>query len=378
MTLARAARFPLLVASFLVAIDQGVRFTVLADDQFAGARVPPFATPPLDERELAELARVRRAVHDSAQPLLVGTHAVRSDSLLGWTAPPSVSDSAARSRRIVVIGGDGALSAEESAGPPWPTLVAEAGAGHGSGEPLAIVSLAVAGHDAGQALLRLENEGLAYDPYEVWFVLRARDLARAATGFATLVDREFGTPVFKPRFELAEPTGVRYLAPPVEDFASGLAVFEEPGGFARACGDDPWYPRLGAPARWFALTRLLAAASNEQRRAAALALEDESTLELGVAIVRRAAEETLRRGVNLRVILLPDANELASAPGAGQRLRRALADWGIEAVDLAPVVLRAARSGAEIFAERTGELTDVGQALVASAVIAHRGATAAY
>jgi hypothetical protein len=307
----------------VLAADQLVQWTVLRDGVLLGRRIAPF-DPPLfssEQREkLATLLKYYRA-------------GVKTDSLfdfdteLGWCAHPAPrSELPAGVRRIVAVGDSFTLGMEVRPEESWVALVDDARA------DLGISNLAVGGYGLDQTLLRLERDGFALHPDEVWLGWVPSTALRNVSIYVP-ADRHWApSPAFKPRFVLDEAGALVLVPNPATDperlaelLGSQSAFLAHAGRYDHFVQRSPkaWAPLGSSIWHRSALARLWLTISERGGRDGEPELADPGSevARLCRALLRRAAEDCKKHDVRLCLVLLPDLT------GLQDRARRGAAVW---------------------------------------------------
>jgi len=365
----RRARVGLAVAAAtLVATDQVVQHTLLADGRLRGSAVAPFDPPLFFDGQHAALERLTARVTGRVTGPVLD---VAFDPELGWTCPPDggsgdfTNDWAGcrvgarplpRAQvpgvtRIVCVGGSFTRGDEVGPLECWPSLVDAAR------EDVEIANLGVGGFGLDQALMRLVRDGLPLEPDEVWLGLMPQAALRVTNLYRPTLRHYTPSIAFKPRYRLDD-TGRLELVPcPVQRLADVPPLFASQARFLGAVGhDDLWIERARAAylprgAHWMhylASTRILLTLHERSRRAARDWIRPDGELEpeveaLIVAIIRRARETAEAAGARFRLLVLPSRGDLAeeSFPGGVPYWSDLVADDAGDVIDLSGI-LRAA------------------------------------
>lgn len=352
----------------LLAADQVLQHTVLADGFFLRTRVAPFSPPLFSARQIA--------FFESYEDWLANDRA-RFDGLtmfdpeLGWCPRPGqvIGDEvydwagsrvgtaplprerAAGERLIALVGCSFTLGSEVRGEETW----AAALEGRLAGTRIGNFGVGATGPD--QALLRYRRDVVPLAPDEVWYGWFPQASLRATSRFPALYERwRARMIVFKPSFTL---DGAGALVPhpsPAATPQEVIRLIRDPRAFLDAVGsEDPWIARAPAAfqppgTRWehrSGLARLLLSWREAGGRDVGPPLEDGTSalFRLTHALIGTLAREARANGARFRVVVLPAAREIEALRETGggywlplaERLR---AD-GIEVIDLTPAFVDA-------------------------------------
>jgi len=349
----RLLRVSALLLGSALAADQLVLWTLLRDGFLAGQRIAPFDPPlfdPVQESKLAELRR-RAAGADPSVPLL------DFDAELGWCSRPESGDAtyafdwtgariagAALARepapertRVVAVGDSFTFGLEVG---PQETWIAEL---ERARPELEIANLGVCGYDLLQSLQRWRRDGAHLGARELWVGFVPSQVLRNVTVY--MPAWRHWTPIlaFKPRAELTSEGALRIVPCPVRSPAELVAHVEDQTRFLDAVGShDRWvstwptaYARSGSSLlHWSSSARVLLTALEHGGRAPweELARSPSETIELFSAEFR-----ALGAGIRLRILVLPDRDDLARLRASGsaywEPLSTRLAADGLELFD---------------------------------------------
>jgi len=372
----------------LVVVDQSLLRTVLADDLFFGVQVAPFEPPLFSPAQFRALERIRTQLAGEAPG------ATRFDPVLGWCNPPDggagefrydwagarlAEQPLARSkapgvRRIVALGCSMTHGEEVGARDSW---CAQLDADLAEVE---VANLGVAAYGLDQALLRLQRDGFALEPDEIWLGLLPQAALRVTTAFRPLLDHWSLDVAFKPRFALDAGGGLVPVPCPTRSLADCARLLADQPAFLAEVGvGDPWvqqtpgaYAPRGSDWRHHSfLGRVGLTLAEKRGRGLDAAFDDGHAFgQLLSAIVRQARAQSEARGLRFRLLILPGRGDLEQRAGGA---RGYWTEWcerrhaeGLEIVDLSEALL-ADGGGAELFAPQ-GHLSPRGSRVVAEAL----------
>lgn len=377
-------------AAFLF-VDQLLLWTVLSDDRFLQRAVAPFDPPIFTPGQEQALARVR-ATLSVAEPSL---EALRFDAELGWCVPanggsgefrydwagcriglrPLARDKPPGTRRIVAIGCSMTHADEVGASDAWCSQLDEAL------EDAEVANLGMGAYGIDQALLRLQRDGRALAPDEVWLGFLPTAALRVTTSYHPLAHRWARDVAFKPRFVLNEQGELTAIANPARSLADIPALLADQEAFLEAVSPDPWVDRVPAAyaprgSSWLHrsfTTRLALTLWESRGRDAAQALEDAKgeTYALLRALVLETRREARSMGARFRLLILPGPQDLSmksQARSSWEVWAHELEAAGIEVFDLSDALLSAGPSPAEFFAPG-GHYTASASRVVAEALV---------
>lgn len=384
-------------------VDQALQYTVLRDGRFDGRRIAPFDPPLFNAEQEAAVAAARSRAASGAPPTGNtdfdpdlgwctlrggGAGTVRYDELGARLATTPLSKAAPDGvRRIVAVGGSFTHGDEVAGTETWAALIARR-------DDLEIANLGVGGYGVGQALLRLERDGLPLAPDEVWLGLLPSAALRVTNVYRPALRHQETSVAFKPRF-LFDDDGELMLAPcparsleQVAVLASSALNMSEFGSVKH----DMWMdrsPAAYAPAgfdwtHYYATTRLwITRAEGQRRDPAPWLLDGDSEVSTVLHAVIQAMAETARAaGARFRVLVLPDRKGLAwTAEHAGsrywQRALDALDAVGIEVFDTTDALLEAGALEDDGFWQPQGHYSPLANTVVADAILGHVSGTCA-
>jgi len=371
----RARALAAILASLLVA-DQLVQWTALGDGVLLGHRIAPFDPPLFTNEQRDTLERLRRNF----------AAGVKTDGLfdfdgeLGWCTKPGSAtpdyrfdwagsrvgvEELAREkrpglRRVVAVGDSFTLGMEVRGEECWTSLVDRERA------DLEVANLGVGGYGIDQSLLRLERDGFALQPDEVWLGFMASTALRNVIVYQPGMRRWAPTPTFKPRFELDATGELALVANPASDPERLAELLGSQEAFLAAAGRHDHFvqraPAAYAPfgtnlLHYCATARLALTVLERGDRAAGPYLADPSSevWRLSRALFLRAAARCGMRGVRLRVLFFPDGAGLEDAAVRGHPACQSLLDelrgHGIEVIDFTAAVQAALeRTGGKLWA----------------------------
>ena len=352
-------RRALVFAAVLVALDQALQHFVLADGYLQSRRIAPFDPPIFCPEQAASLERIRVQVATGHAPLAdfdfdreLGWQppqdGVRGEFRFDWAGARIGSKALARerkpgTRRVVAVGDSFTFGAEVGAQETW---IARIDAAHAN---LEIANLGLSGYGADQALLRLERDGLALHPDEVWFAVVPCNVLRCVTTYLPAWRHWSPMLAFKPRFTLDDRSELSLLRNPVSSFADLVATLEDQARFLeRTAQSDFWVgahpaaygPRSSSLFDRSGLARILITlAERGGRDPVPYLLDRESVVfRLVVAITLRAQRSSATAGARFRFLLLPDQGGLQDLERRGvaywQPLLVELEQRGVEVIDL--------------------------------------------
>jgi hypothetical protein len=330
----RTLRVLALVVLAALAADQLVQWTLLRDGRFLGRRIAPYDPPLFTPEQDAARERIREALR-GGKPLA----GFAFDAGLGWSVPadggrgelrfdwagariagePLAREKQPGRRRIVVLGDSFTLGDEVGARESWPAQL-------GRLRPeLEIANLGMNAYGLDQSLLRLEQEGFALAPDEVWIGFVPSTLLRVVTMYVPAWRHISPMLAFKPRFRLRPDGELGECVRACDSLPGLLQLLDEPARLVSACADDRWIARAPAAyaprgSHWthfFASTRLLLTRFEEGERETALWYADPGSepVRLVRALARRASDECAARGVRFRLLVLPDRGDLHASWG---------------------------------------------------------------
>lgn len=354
----RSALHAVLAVLALLAADR-LALALLADEGwFQGKRLAPFPTAALQ----SGLADAVRGIRSSGTDGLVESG---FDPELGWEPRPGRTEgepgadtagarpggdptagvAAAGVRRILAFGCSFTFGTEVSGEEAWPARL-EALRGD-----LEVLNLGVPAYGLDQALLRMERRAPGLAPAEIWLGLMPSAAQRPSTHFLPLLRPWTGIVWFKGRFEIDQDGAFRRFPAPVDSVEATLEAYERPGRLAELlAGRDPWFDAV-APAfshrlehttfvgRLYWTRRVFRLAKNSMGTLP----DGRSLVPLHFAIAREARALAGTLDARFRYLILPCAGDLAGPDGSELPfcvdLRRALAEAGIEVLDVAPAVV---------------------------------------
>lgn len=343
----RAALAALIGLVLLLAADQAVQLTLLADGTFRGRRIAPF-DPPLFTPHQVERIAAYAALVASGDVARAGSN---FDAELGWCPHPSTEEGEARFdergarigtaivphertpgvRRVVAVGCSFTLGAKVLGPESWVARVDDARA------DLEVVNLAFGGFGIDQALMRWRRDGEREQPDEVWLGVLPSAALRNVTMYVPAMRHWSAFVGVKPRFVLDEQGELALIPSPVSSLADLVALVRSQTKFQAALGaHDHWIQRAPAAyaprnSTWmhrFATTRLaLTLQERGGRETSAYLLDPDSEVRrLESAIVRQLRREVEDGGARFRVFVLPDRLDLADRAERGHGYWRDLAD----------------------------------------------------
>ncbi len=384
----------LLAAASIVILDQVVNAVVGDDGWPLGRRIAPFDPALFTVEQQASLARLAKIADGAPQESVV-----RYDAELGWVSPRSeqAGDSwydahgARRSapgvgegpgRRLLLIGCS-FIHGDEIG--PDETFAARLAARSTD----SIFNCGVGGYGIDQALLVLRREGAAIRPDEVWLGVVPKALPRLLSHYRPAMRHREPSVSFKPRFRLGTDGTLELIPNPAPTPRRAVELLTTSGALYAAIGHDDWFlarhPLAYAPygsSLWHrsGLARLLLTAieTRDRPQLSELLADGGELAPLARAVVLATARECIGLGARFRLLVLPDAEDLASAaqggPAAVSGLLAELRDAGIEIVDVTPFLLRAGiRGGGEPWFQPGGHYTARTAEVVAAALAASCG-----
>jgi hypothetical protein len=228
-----------------------------------------------------------------------------------------------------------------------------------------------------QSLLRLERDGFALAPDEVWIGFVPSTLLRVVTMYVPAWRHVTPMLACKPRFLLAADGELGPCLRACGSRAEFLGLLDDPRQLAAACAADHWIERAPTAwaargsswTHWFASTRIALTLYEGATRQPSDWYADPASepVALARAIVRRAARECTARGVRFTLLLLPDRSDLA-APASCAALFE-----GVEVFDARAALLAAgALADGGLWAPH-GHYSVRGNRVVAEALARFRG-----
>jgi hypothetical protein len=351
----------LLLGSALAA-DQLVQWTVLRDGFLAGRRIAPFDPPLFDAAQQAKLEELRARAAGAQQPVPL----LDFDAELGWCSRPESGDAtyafdwagarigaaplarepAAGRTRVVAVGDSFTFGLEVGPQETWSADLERAR------PELEVANLGVCGYDLLQSLQRWRRDGAHLGARELWVGFVPSQVLRNVTVY--MPAWRHWTPIlaFKPRAELARDGALTIVPCPARSLDELLADVGDQARFLRAAGEhDRWvrawpaaYARRGSSLwHWSATARVVLTALEHGGRAPWDELErpGSETVELFSVQFRELAREKVR----LRILVLPDRDDLARLRASGKAywapLCARLCGEGREVLDLSPGLLEA-------------------------------------
>ena len=387
----RVRRRVIALALALIVCDQVVQHALIRDGTFFSRRVAPFDPPLFSAEQIESLARVRSGPGRS-------TAETTFDAELGWCHRPDTDvgedrydwagarigvaplerEKRADRRRIVAIGESFTYGAEVAAAETWVAGVDRAR------DDLEIANLGVGGYGPDQALLRLERDGFALAPDEVWLGLVPGTAIRATTLYVPALRHWFGSVAFKPRFQLDPQGALELVHNPATTPQTLCDLLASQARFLAALrGHDVWIDRAGEAysvlgTRWWhhsGLARLWVTWSERTDREPAPWFEDPSSElhRLVRAIVLRARDDCSAHHARFRLVLLPESGDLQFRRETGREYWRPLLDElraaGVEVLDATPALASAGGDTAAALWAPLGHYSAAGNEIVAARVL---------
>jgi len=350
----------LLLGSALAA-DQLVQWTLLRDGFLLGRRIAPFDPPLFDSEQQAKLEELRARAGAAGQPAPL----LDFDAELGWCSRPESGDAtyafdwagarigaaalareqAAGRTRVVAVGDSFTFGLEVG---PQETWIADL---QRARPELEIANLGVCGYDLVQSLQRWRRDGVALGARELWVGFVPSQVLRNVTVY--MPAWRHWTPIlaFKPRAELSSEGMLSIVPCPVRSPAELVVDVGDQARFLDAVGThDRWvsaWPSAYAPQgssllHWSASARVILTALEHGGRAPWDELErrPSETVELFSAEFR-----ALAAGIRVRILVLPDRDDLARLRSSGKAywepLCARLSAEGREVLDLSAGLLEA-------------------------------------
>lgn len=366
-----------------LAADQLVQHTLLRGANAFGERIAPYDPPLFTPEQEAARERIREAVHGGAP--LAG---FAFDAQLGWCVPadggrgefrfdwagariadePLAHAKTPGRRRIVLVGDSFTLGDEVGARESWPAQL-------GVARPdFELANLGMNAYGLDQSLLRLERDGFALEPDEVWMGFVPSTLLRVVTMYVPAWRHVSPMLACKPRFRLNTDGELGECERACDTLAGFLALLDDPAALARACRADHWIERASAAyaprgSDWthhFASTRLVLTRYEQSARDPEACYADPATEPVALvrAIARRAARECRDRGLRFRLLLLPSRDDL-----------RTEHDWsalfeGVDVFDAGAALREAGALAQERYWAARGHYSAEGNRVVALALAA--------
>lgn len=387
----------LVLITVLVALDQGVQHLLIRDGSLRGTRVAPF-DPPLftqAQREWTERTREGLLTGEPVQSPF------RFDAELGWcprkdSGHPVKTWDWAGSRigfgelpraktegvtRVCAVGCSFTQGDEVENEEAWGALLDR------DLDDLELANLGVGAYGIDQAWMRLQRDGFALDPDEVWLGILPSALPRTLTVYRPALRRWIRAPIFKPRYLLDDAGDLELLPNPAASLAEVTElVADQPRFLAAVLPHDfnvaRWpgaYAESGSRL-WHhsGLARVAVTLLERRRPTADRVLHDEELglAELARAIVLAARDETEGRGARFRVLLLPGRWDTEYAATHDEPywapFLASLESAGVEVLDLTPAVLAAGGHANDALWAPGGHYSPAGNRVCATALRAAR------
>ncbi len=329
-------------ASFLALAELGLR---LADPDY------------LDERPAVAIDRLHRYSERYGWELKPGAHQLDdgkpvSVNALGYRGQPLPQRPASGQQRVVMLGDSVTFGTYVSDGQTFADVLQARDNG------LEIVNLAVQGYGLGQELLRLEREGLAYEPAVVVAnICLANDFADIMLP-VFLYDGVRPKPYYRLDGDRLELHDEHLTLGPVRRL--GVALHERSHLFNRllALGPAAPAPPESAPGAWV------------ERRARALA-DAQQALRLGRALLGRMREVTEQAGARFVVVLHPDKATFKGGSEWVEALVSAPELQGVTVLDLRREYRERGLRFGDLTVDGIGHLSPAGHRAAASILETH-------
>lgn len=213
------------------------------------------------------------------------------------------------------------------------------------------VNLAVQGYGPGQSMLKLEREGLRYEPELVVFnVCLANDFVDVMLP-SFLYDARHPKPFFRLRDGALALEDAHLRLRPRARLGRWLAEHSQLYARASSLLAGPRVVDEGAAE---------AARGDWVARRRAVAQDEPAALELGLAILARMRASVERAGATFVVVVHPDKDAFKHGSPLAERLERAPELAGVTVVDMAREYRRARLTGRELMLDSIGHLSAAG------------------
>lgn len=388
-------RGTLVAFCLFVVCDQIAQHTLLSSGFLAGRRIAPFDPPLFAQHQIERLEAYRKLVADGVDASSVSDF----DPDLGWCPHTAHDDGwyridargaryATRAvplerssgvQRVVALGCSFTFGAEVDGPDAWVARVDEARA------DLDVVNFAFGAYGLDQALLRWRRDGVRESCEEAWLgVLPSAALRNVTTYHPTL--RHWTNVVHvKPRFELGAGGALVPVASPARSLADLVHLLSDAPTFARdVAPHDFWvqrapesYAQRGSVWWHHVASARLAATRLERRGRDArpwLADETSEVHRLERALVLELARDVAAAQRRLRVLVLPDREDVADARDGDACWKALVVAWraaGIEVFDASSAMLGANADREARFWAPEGHYSAEGNRLVAEAFLEH-------
>ena len=386
-----------LSAALLVALDQVILYTLLADGVLLGHELAPFAPPLYGARQHSMLLEYEDMLANRREQFERQT---QFDADLGWCPRPGyVSKLAtfdwagsrvahaplpeeipAGSKLVALVGCSFTHGSEVLGHESWAARLEELTTDTLFG------NFGVAGHGIDQALLRYRRDVTPLAPDEVWLGYFPGAALRPTSHFPPLFGRwRTRTLFFKPCFTLDAEGALELHPSPARAPEDIPRLLRDPLAFLAAVEEgDRWIARarpahLPLGSHWSHRTALSRLALTYHERGgrdteALLADPASEVFALNRTIVLQLKREVEERGARFRMLVLPGGQDLEGlAPGARGYWRNwvdELEQRGVEVLDVTPDLLRAGVVQGEEFWMPEGHYTPRSNRLVAEAIAA--------
>lgn len=391
----KLARGALVALGIFVGGDQIAQHAFLSTGFLAGRRVAPFDPPLFARHHFDRLEAYRALLAAGTDPSSVSDF----DPDLGWCPRAARDDGPYRIdargaryatqpvprertpgvRRVVALGCSFTFGAEVEGPDAWFARVDEARA------DLEVVNLAFGAYGLDQALLRWRRDGARESCEEAWLGVLPSAALRNVTTYHPALRHWTNVVHVKPRFELGANDVLVPVASPARSLADLVLLLSDAHAFARdVAPHDLWvqrapqtYARRGS-VWWHHVASLRLAATWLERRGRDarpwLADDTSEVHRLERALVLELARDVAVAQRRLRVLVLPDREDVADARDKDACWKALVAAWsaaGIEVFDASSAFLTVDGDREARFWAPEGHYSAEGNRVVAEAFLQH-------